>query len=195
MATSVFCIASSEDIARSIVTGLQASGFSDNDISVLLPDKSGTRDFAHEAHTKAPEGAATGAGAGGAVGAALGLLAGVGMLAIPGVGPFIAAGPILATLSGAGVGAAVGGLTGALIGMGIPELEAKRYQGMVKDGNILISAHCEESADVKAAKEIFEGAGAKHISSASEAKAPKAEAPAVNVRSASKPDPYRPAAL
>ena len=119
------------------VEALKAAGFSNNDVSVLFPDKQGTKDFAHEKETKAPEGAATGAGTGAVLGGGLGWLAGIGALAIPGLGPFIAAGPIMAALAGAGVGGAVGGLTGALIGMGIPEYEAKRYEGRVKDGGIL----------------------------------------------------------
>ena len=120
MSKSVFCLSDNESQAERIVDALKTAGFSNNDISVLFPDKSGTKDFAHEQHTKAPEGAATGAGTGGVLGGALGWLVGIGALAIPGVGPFIAAGPIMAALAGAGVGAAVGGLSGALIGMGIP---------------------------------------------------------------------------
>lgn len=174
MATSVFCLVPSQMIANDIVTRLKSGGFSDNDISVLFPDKAGTRDFAHEANTKAPEGAAAGAGAGGVVGGTLGLLAGIGMLAIPGVGPFIAAGPIMAALSGIAVGAAVGGITGALIGMGIPEIEAKRYEGKVKDGNILISVHAEDSDEVTAAKRIFKDGNATDISAGSEATPPAA---------------------
>lgn len=172
MSTAVFCIVSSQTIANNIVSNLKTAGFSDNDISVLFPDKSGTRDFAHEKNTKAPEGATVGAGTGGVVGGTLGLLAGIGLLAIPGVGPFIAAGPIMAALSGIAVGAAVGGITGALIGMGIPELEAKRYEGKVKDGNILISVHAENSDEVKRAKEIFETGQATDISTSSESSAP-----------------------
>ncbi len=185
MATSVFCIANSDTMADSIVSRLKSSGFADNDISALFPDKSSTRAFAHEANTKAPEGATIGAGAGGVVGGTLGLLAGIGLLAIPGLGPFIAAGPIVAALSGLGVGAAIGGLTGALIGMGIPELEARRYEGMIKDGNILLSAHCDSSAEVTKAKEIFEQAGAQHISSSGESTAPKGDSPSVTVRNTS----------
>jgi hypothetical protein len=177
MSTAVFCIAPSETIANSIVASLKRASFSDNDISVLFPDKSSTRDFAHEKNTKAPEGAAAGASAGGVVGGTLGLLAGIGLLAIPGVGPFIAAGPIMAALSGIAVGATVGGITGALIGMGIPELEAKRYEGKVKDGNILISVHSETSDETKRAKDIFESAGATDISTAGEASAPGPKAP------------------
>ena len=179
MATSVFCIASTSTMANDIVYRLKSSGFSDNDISVLFPDKASTRDFAHEKNTKAPEGATAGAGAGGVVGGTLGLLAGIGLLAIPGVGPFIAAGPIMAALSGMAVGAAVGGVAGALIGMGIPEIEAKRYEGKVKDGNILISAHSEDSQEIARAKEIFTAAGATDVSSSSETSAPKASAPVV----------------
>src|SRR5437016_7138797 len=135
-ARSVFALTQDEGQACRIVDDLRAAGFSNDDISVLLPDKAGTRDFALEKGTKAPEGAATGAGAGGVVGGALGWLAGIGALAIPGVGPFIAAGPIMAALSGAAVGAAVGGVGGALIGMGIPEYEAKREESKLQAGKI-----------------------------------------------------------
>jgi len=166
-------------IANDIVSSLKTSGFSDNDISVLFPDKSSTRDFAHEKNTKAPEGAATGAGAGGLVGGTLGLLAGIGLLAIPGVGPFIAAGPIMAALSGIAVGATVGGIAGALIGMGIPEIEAKRYEGKVKDGNILISVHADNGDEVKTSKTIFENFRATDISSSSESKAPAGDPPSI----------------
>jgi hypothetical protein len=171
--TSVFCIATSESQAIRIVDLLKASYFSPNDISVLLPDKSGTKDFAHEQHTKAPEGAATGGVTGGILGGGLGWLVGIGALAIPGVGPFIAAGPIMAALGGAAVGGAVGGLTGALVGLGIPEYEAKRYEGKVKDGNVLISVHTEDAEEVKRAKEIFKEAGAQDISSTGESSPPK----------------------
>lgn len=173
MATAVFCIANSEAQAAAIASRLKVSGFSGNDISVLFPDRSGSRDFAHEQHTKAPEGAAAGAGAGGVLGGAVGWLAGIGALAIPGLGPFIAAGPILAALSGAAVGAAVGGLTGALIGMGVPEYEAKRYEAKIKDGNILISVHSENRDETRKAKEIFEQEGAVDIHTASESSVPK----------------------
>ena len=170
---TVICIASSETQAEAIVDRLKRTGFSNSDISVLFPDKRGTKDFAHEHNTKAPEGATTGAGAGGVVGGALGWLAGIGALAIPGVGPLIAAGPIMAALSGAAVGAAVGGVTGALVGMGIPEYEAKRYEGKIKGGNILISVHSEDSERTKRAKAIFEEFGAQDISTAGEAGVPK----------------------
>jgi hypothetical protein len=169
MSKAVFCIATSHSQAEGIVNQLKVAGFSSNDISVLFPDKRGTKDFAHEQHTKAPEGAAAGAGTGGLLGGALGWLAGIGALAIPGVGPFIAAGPIMAALGGAAVGAAVGGITGALVGMGIPEYEAKRYEGKVKLGNILISVHTENSDEVDRAKTIFSTAGAHDIAAANEA--------------------------
>jgi len=172
MSKAVFCLVRDYAKASDIVTNLQSAGFSNNDISVLMPDKEGTRDFAHEHSTKAPEGAATGAGAGGVVGGALGWLAGIGSLAIPGVGPFIAAGPIMAALSGAAVGAAVGGITGALVGLGIPEFEAKRYEGKIKGGNVLISVHSENSEETKRAKDIFERAGAEDISTSGEASVP-----------------------
>lgn len=169
--TSTFCLATSETQAGSIVDGLHRAGFSSDDISVLFPDKGSSRDFAHQKETKMPEGATIGAGSGGVVGAGIGLLAGIGALAIPGLGPFIAAGPIMAALSGGAIGAGVGGIAGALIGLGIPEFEAKRYEGKVKEGGILISAHCDNSDEVKLAKEIFESGGATDISSTSEAAA------------------------
>src|SRR6266851_9496417 len=134
MKKAVFGIVKTEIQAINIANQLQAAGFSPNDISVLFPDRTGTRDFAHEQHTKAPEGAAAGAGTGAVLGGALGWMVGIGSLAFPGLGPFIAAGPIMAALAGAGAGAAVGGITGALIGMGIPEYEAKRYEGRSKTG-------------------------------------------------------------
>ena len=165
---SVLCIATSRTQAEEIVDRLKVEGFSYNDISVLFPDKAGTRDFAHEKGTKAPEGATAGAGSGAVLGGALGWLAGIGAVAIPGVGPFIAAGPIVAALSGAAVGGAIGGIAGALIGLGIPEYEAKRYEGKVKEGNILLSVHADDSDEVKRAKEIFEQANAKDIATAGE---------------------------
>jgi hypothetical protein len=166
---SVFCIATSRNQADQIVDHLKAESFSNNDISVLFPDKSTTRDFAHEKNTKAPEGAIAGAGTGGVIGGTLGWIAGIGALAIPGVGPFIAAGPIVAALSGAAVGAAVGGIAGGLIGLGIPEIEAKRYEGKVKEGNILISVHTEDVGDIARAKDIFNQASAQDICTADEA--------------------------
>ncbi len=171
MSKAVFCIAKSETQAIAVVDELKTSGFTDSDISVLFPDKRGTRDFAHEHNTKTPEGATVGAVSGGVVGGALGWLAGIGALAIPGLGPFIAAGPIMAALSGAAVAATVGGITGALVGMGIPELEAKRYEGKIRGGNILISVHTESRDEADRAKDIFKMAGADDIVSSGEAKA------------------------
>jgi hypothetical protein len=150
---------------------LKAAGFTQDDISVLFPDRTGSKDFAHERHTKMPEGAATGAGAGGAIGAALGWLAGIGSLAIPGIGPFVAAGPILATLGGAAVGAAAGGVTGALVGLGIPENKAQHYEVKLKKGNILLSVHCEDDEQESVATEIFEASHAEDITVASDAAA------------------------
>jgi hypothetical protein len=164
MAKAVFGLVDNEFQAERVVDELRAAGFSNNDLSVLFPDKTGTRDFAHEQHTKAPEGAATGAATGGILGGALGWLAGIGTLAIPGLGPFIAAGPIMAALAGLGVGAAAGGLTGALIGMGIPEYEAKLYEGKIKEGNILIAIHTDDSEQRKRSKEVLERVGAHDIS-------------------------------
>ena len=175
MSQAVFCIAKTEGQAQRIVVDLKSAGFNNNDISVLFPDKTGTRDFAHEHNTKAPEGTATGASLGGLLGGALGWLAGIGTLAIPGVGPFIAAGPILAALSGAAVGATVGGLTGGLIGAGIPEYEVKRYEGKLASGNILISTHCATREESKRARDIFERAGAEDISDSGEASPPREE--------------------
>jgi hypothetical protein len=176
MNTSVFCIAATESEAQGITSTLRENGFSGDDISVLFPDRSGTRDFAHEQNTKAPEGAVTGVGTGGALGGALGWVIGIGALAIPGVGPFIAAGPIMAALAGAAVGATVGGITGALIGLGIPEIEAKRYEGKIKAGNILISVHTDNSTETETAKRIFREAHAQDISSTGEASVSKKSA-------------------
>lgn len=172
MKKAVFGIVKTENQAINIANQLQAAGFSPNDISVLFPDRTGTRDFAHEQHTKAPEGAAAGAGTGAVLGGALGWMVGLGSLAIPGLGPFIAAGPIMAALAGAGAGAAAGGLAGALIGMGIPELEAKQYEGKIKNGNILLSVHAEDGKQVTRAKEILKNGGAEDISYTGEASVP-----------------------
>ena len=154
--------------AENAVDELLASGFRNDDVSVLAPDQQTTKEFATEKNTKAPEGATTGATAGGAIGGTLGLLAGIGALAIPGLGPFIAAGPIMGALAGLGVGATTGGLIGALVGMGMPEYEAKRYEGRVKDGGILVSVHCDDSEWVSKAKEILKSAGGEDIASAGE---------------------------
>jgi hypothetical protein len=164
MEKAVFGIAKTEDQAVGIANQLKAAGFSENDISVLFPDKTGTRDFAHEQHTKAPEGAATGAGTGAVLGGALGWMVGIGALAIPGLGPFIAAGPVMAALAGLGAGAAAGGVTGAFVGMGIPELEAKQYEGKIRGGNILMSVHAVDGDEVSRAKEVFKNGGASDIS-------------------------------
>jgi hypothetical protein len=169
---SVFCITTTRDQADRIVGELKTANFSSNDISVLFPDKGTTRDFAHEKNTKAPEGAAAGAGTGGVIGGALGWIVGIGALAIPGVGPFIAAGPIMAALSGAAIGAAAGGIAGGLIGLGIPELEAKRYEGKVKAGNLLLSVHTESSEEISRAKDIFTRLGAQDICTTGEASTP-----------------------
>jgi hypothetical protein len=142
--------------------------FSNADISVLLPDSQGSKDFVHEKHTKAPEGTTTGVAAGGTIGGALGLLAGIGALAIPGVGPLIAAGPIMGALAGLGVGGAVGGLVGALVGMGIPEYEAKRYEGRLKEGGVLLSVQCDTSEEIARAKEILKRTGAADVASVGE---------------------------
>jgi hypothetical protein len=166
--TAVFGIFKSRSQAESCVDNLMAAQFRSDDISVLAPDQQTTKDLATEKNTKAPEGATAGATTGGVIGGTLGLLAGIGALAIPGVGPFIAAGPIMGALSGMGVGAAAGGLVGALVGMGIPEYEAKRYEGRVKEGGILVSVHCDDSEWVDRAKEILKDAGADDISSAGE---------------------------
>src|SRR3954453_23386719 len=151
MNKSVMCIVNTRQQAESAVAALNNAGFRGNDISALLPDTDTTKDFAHVHNTKAPEGAVAGAGAGGVLGGTLGLLAGIGALAIPGLGPFIAAGPLLATLSGAAAGATVGGVTGALVGMGIPEVEAKAYEGKLRKGNILVAVHTENAAQQKVA--------------------------------------------
>jgi uncharacterized protein (TIGR02271 family) len=165
---AVFCLARDEAQASRIVDDLKNAGFSNNDISVLFPDKGGTRDFAHEKSTKAPEGAVTGAGTGGLAGGALGWLAGIGALAIPGLGPFIAAGPIVGALSGAAIGATAGGLIGTLVGMGIPEYEAKRYEDRLREGRILLSVHSDNAEETRRAKEIFQRDGGEDISTSRE---------------------------
>src|SRR5579884_4234659 len=167
----VYGIYPSELSAENAVDELKDAGFRNTDISVLFADNRGTKDFAHEKDTKAPEGATAGAGAGAILGGALGWLAGIGALAIPGIGPFIAAGPIVAMLSGIGAGGVVGGFTGALIGVGIPEYEAKRYEGRIRNGGILLSVHCDNSDWKKRAKEILAQTGATDIATSTEAKA------------------------
>ncbi len=169
--TAAFGIYSDRASVENAVDILKADGYRNTDISVLFPQTAGTKDFAHEKHTKAPEGAATGAGTGAVVGGTLGWLAGIGALAIPGLGPFIAAGPIMAALAGVGAGGALGGVVGALVGMGIPEYEAKRYEGRVKNGGILLSVHCDSSEWTKKAKKILEETGAEDVSSTGESAA------------------------
>jgi hypothetical protein len=173
MKKAVVGIVESQSQAEALVQRLQGAGFKANDISALFPDNKGTKAFAHEQHTKAPEGAAAGAGAGGVIGGTLGVLAGIGALAIPGLGPFIAAGPIMAGLSGIAAGAAVGGLTGALVGMGIPEFEAKMYETKLKAGNILISVHTEDGDERKRAVDVFKRSEVKDVSTQAEESAPK----------------------
>jgi len=169
--TAVFGIYKTRVQAEQSVDRLLTAGFANDDISVLLPDSQSSKEFAHKKDTKAPEGTTTGVTAGGVVGGTLGLLAGIGALAIPGVGPFIAAGPIMGALAGLGVGGAVGGLIGALVGMGIPEYEAKRYEGRIKEGGVLLSVHCDTSNEITRAKELLKNTGAEDISSTGEASA------------------------
>lgn len=178
--TAVFGIYQSAEQAERAVDAIIAAGYASTAISVLLPDSRSTRDFAHEKATKAPEGTAAGVTAGGVIGGTLGVLAGVGALAIPGVGPLIAAGPIMAGLAGLGVGGALGGLVGALIGMGIPEYEAKRYEGLVKNGGTLLSIHCDAAEQVARAKDLLKGTGATDIASTSESAGERSPAAAAS---------------
>ena len=169
--TAVFGLYPNHSSAENGVETLKQAGFRNTDISVLFPENVGSKDFGHEKGSKAPEGAATGAGSGAVLGGALGWLVGIGALAIPGLGPFVAAGPIMAALAGMGVGGAAGGITGALIGLGIPEYVAKRYEGRVRDGGILLSVHSDNVDWTRRAKEILERTGAQDISSSAEAAA------------------------
>src|ERR1035437_7239546 len=166
---TVFGIYKTPGTAEAAVDHLLSKGFTNSAISVLMPDDESTRAFAHEKNTKAPEGTTTGVTTGGIIGGSLGLLAGIGALAIPGFGPLIAAGPIVASLAGLGVGGAVGGIVGALIGLGIPEYEAKRYEGAVKGGGTLLSVHCATSEQIDSAKASLKETGAQDIASSSEA--------------------------
>lgn len=172
---SVFGIVASRTEAESLVTRLQSSGFTNSDISVLFPDKGATRDFAHKEGTKAPEGAVVGTGVGVLAGGAIGLLAGIGAIALPGFGMLIAAGPVMAMLGGAAVGGAAGSLVGALVGMGIPEIQAKIYEGKIRDGNILVSVHTDDAKQIDVAKKVFESSGAKDVHATTEASVPKAD--------------------
>lgn len=167
--STIFCIAKNNGQAARIVERLRASGFVSNDISVLFPDRDGTRDLAIENSTKVPEGAAVGAGTGALVGGALGWMAGIGALAIPGLGPFIAAGPIMAALSGMAAGGTLGGLSGGLVGLGIPEYEAQQYEGKLLEGNILISVHAETSEEAARVRQVFTDEKGEDISTGSEA--------------------------
>ncbi|MEO8097407.1 MAG: DUF3341 domain-containing protein [Acidobacteriota bacterium] len=169
--TSVFGILRTRDQVEQTVDGFRAAGFRAEDISVLLPENIGNKEMGTEKATKGPEGAATGGATGAVAGGVLGWLAGIGMLAIPGIGPFIAAGPIMAALAGMGAGAVLGGATGALVGIGIPEYEAKRYEGLVRQGGILMSVHCDDGDWTKRAKELMKRYGAEDISSTGEATA------------------------
>ncbi|HEV8599669.1 MAG TPA: general stress protein [Gemmatimonadales bacterium] len=168
--TAVFGLYATREQVEMAVDRLRDAGFRATDISILVPENLGTKELAHEKHTKAPEGASAGAASGAVVGGVLGWLTGIGALAIPGLGPFLAAGPIVALLAGVGAGAAVGGVTGALIGMGIPEYEAKRYEGLIKSGRILLSVHSDDREWTKRAKDILEATGADNISATGEAK-------------------------
>jgi len=172
MSTCVYALAKTDAQAIRIANRLRTAGFTEGDISLLAPDRGGLRDLSHQDSTKAPEGAAAGASAGALFGGALGWLAGIGALAIPGVGPLIAAGPILATLSGAALGTAAGGLTGALVGMGIPEYEAQAYEGKLREGNILMCVHADSSEEASEIRRIFGEEQAESISTGSEASVP-----------------------
>lgn len=183
--TAVFGIFPTIRDADNAVAHLKVAGFRNTDISVLIPENLGTKDFAHEKNTKAPEGAAAGATSGAVLGGVLGWLAGIGALAIPGLGPFIAAGPIMAALAGAGGAGVVGGLVGGLAGLGVPEYEAKRYEGRLKDGGILLSVHADSSDWAGRAKKVLENCGAQDISSTSEASADYAKSEKPMPRSAS----------
>jgi len=179
---AVFAIFNDRTHAETAVEALLRDGFRNEDISVLLASNVGTKDFAHEKHTKAPEGATTGAGTGAVIGGTLGLLAGIGALAIPGLGPFIAAGPIMGALAGAGGGGVAGGIIGAVIGMGIPEYEAKRYEGMVREGRVLLSVHCDNSDWVDRAKTTLKNVGGQDISATGESGADYADSDKPMVR-------------
>jgi hypothetical protein len=165
---SAYGIYASREMAENAVDRMLAEGFRNEDLSVLLQDNVGSRDLGHEKHTKAPEGATTGVVAGGVIGGTIGLLAGIGVLAVPGLGPLIAAGPIIAALSGIGSGGMVGGVIGALVGAGIPEYEAKRYEGRIREGGILLSIHCDNSEWVAKAKQLLRESGAEDVAAAGE---------------------------
>ncbi len=164
MAQAVFGIADSTARAERIVADLRDAGFPSSGISILFPDRSGTHEFRHEPHTKAPEGASAGASTGALLGGALGWLSGVGAIAVPGLGALVAAGPIVAALSAAAAGATVGGVSGALIGYAVPEFEAKLYEDKLRDGNLLISVHTESVMQQAHVREILDKDGATDVS-------------------------------
>ncbi|HKY64565.1 MAG TPA: hypothetical protein VJR29_14255 [bacterium] len=168
MSKVVFCSVPDDAHAETVIARLQAAGFSNNQVSALFPERGKVKNLVLEKHSKAPEGAAAGGGTGGVIGGVLGWLVGIGSLAIPGIGPFIAAGPILAALSGAAVGAAAGGLIGSLVGLGVTELEAKKYETKLKEGEILISVHAQSGDEVEKARKIFADAGASDITETKE---------------------------
>ena len=180
--TAVYAIFTDRLHVEAGVDALLGNGFRSEDVSILVADNMGTKDFAHELHSKAPEGATAGAGAGVLLGGAVGLLAGLGAIAIPGLGPFLAAGPLMGALAGAGAAGVAGGILGGLLGLGMPEYEAKRYEGLLKEGRVLLSVHCDDSDWVKRAKQVLADAGAEDISSASEAEADYAASDRPRVR-------------
>jgi len=169
--TSVFGIYPDRTSVEEAIDAFKAAGFRNTDISVLLPENVGSKDFAHEKHTKAPEGAATGATSGAVIGGALGWLAGIGAITIPGLQPLLAAGPVVALLAGLGALGTAGGIAGGLIGLGMPEYEAKRYEGRVKKGGILLSVHCDDADWTKQARELMKRTGAEDVSTSGEAAA------------------------
>jgi hypothetical protein len=172
---AVFGIVRTQTEAEALVVELQGAGFTRSDISVLFPDKGQSRDFAHKQGTKAPEGAIIGSGAGGVAGGVIGLLAGIGAIALPGLGALIAAGPVMAVLGGAAVGAAAGSAVGALVGLGMPEIQAKIYEGKLRDGNVLVAVHTDDAKQVDVAKKIYQSHNAEDVSVTSEASVPGAK--------------------
>lgn len=177
----VIAVVDSELEADNVMQRLSEQGFAGRDISAVMPDRHGIGEFAHEQNTKAPEGAVLGGTSGGLLGGALGLMAGIGALALPGLGPFIAAGPLMAALSGAAAGAAVGGITGALVGMGIPEIEAKFYESRVRDGDILLAVRVDDAAHEERATQIFRQLGAHDVVSTSEASVTSRREPSTTI--------------
>jgi hypothetical protein len=186
---AVFGIYPTRSAVENGISSLLNAGFTDSDISILLPESlSGAKEMGMEKATKAPEGTAVGVTTGGVIGGALGLLVGIGALAIPGIGPLIAAGPIVAALAGLGVGGTVGGLTGALIGLGMPEFEAKRYEGRMSKGGILLSVHCDTSDEIKRGKQVLEATRAEDVSSTGESSTDASKSDQQNARAARSSD-------